>query len=74
MTGDILRILLLLLQLGFVGLLYIVLMRFAGSLLRGAKGFGHNDFKVDLARRAIVRTLTQGANGTPQTQSDKRVL
>ena len=34
MTGEILRILLLVLQLGFVALLYLVLMRFAGSLLR----------------------------------------
>ncbi|MEO7296068.1 MAG: FHA domain-containing protein [Candidatus Limnocylindria bacterium] len=34
MTGDILRVLLLVLQLGFVALLYLVLMRFAGSLLR----------------------------------------
>ena len=34
MTGDILRILLLLLQLGFVAVLYLVLMRFAGSLLK----------------------------------------
>lgn len=34
MTGDILRILLLVLQLGFVALLYLVLMRFAGSLLK----------------------------------------
>ena len=34
MTGDILRILLLVLQLGFLALLYLVLMRFAGSLLR----------------------------------------
>ncbi len=34
MTGDILRILLLVLQLGFVALVYLVLMRFAGSLLR----------------------------------------
>ena len=34
MTGDILRVLLLLLQLGFVALLYLVLMRFAGSLLK----------------------------------------
>ncbi|HVM24186.1 MAG TPA: FHA domain-containing protein [Candidatus Limnocylindrales bacterium] len=34
MTGDILRILLLLLQLGFVVLLYLVLMRFAATLLR----------------------------------------
>jgi hypothetical protein len=33
-TGDILRLLLLLLQLAFLGLLYLVLMRFAGSLLR----------------------------------------
>jgi pSer/pThr/pTyr-binding forkhead associated (FHA) protein len=33
-TGDILRILLLVLQLGFVALLYLVLMRFAGSLLK----------------------------------------
>ena len=34
MTGDILRILLLVLQVGFVALLYLVLMRFAGSLLK----------------------------------------
>lgn len=34
MTGDILRILLLVLQIGFVLLLYLILMRFAGSLLK----------------------------------------
>ena len=34
MTGDILRLLLLVLQLGFVALLYLVLMRFAATLLR----------------------------------------
>ena len=34
MTGDILRVLLLALQLGFVALLYLVLLRFAGSLLK----------------------------------------
>ncbi len=34
MTGEIVRVLLLVLQLGFVALLYLVLMRFAGSLLR----------------------------------------
>ncbi len=34
MTGDILRLVLLALQLGFLALLYLVLMRFAGSLLR----------------------------------------
>ena len=26
------------------------------------------------ARRAIVRTLTQAANGTPQSQSNKKIL
>jgi xanthine dehydrogenase YagS FAD-binding subunit len=45
----------------------------ADVLLRGAKGFGHNDFKIDLARRGIVRALTQAAQGTPQVQSDKKV-
>jgi pSer/pThr/pTyr-binding forkhead associated (FHA) protein len=34
MTGDILRVVLLALQLGFVALLYFILARFAGSLLR----------------------------------------
>jgi xanthine dehydrogenase YagS FAD-binding subunit len=47
--------------------------RAADVLLRGARGFGHNDFKIELVRRAIVRTLTQAANGTPQSQTDKRV-
>ena len=42
-------------------------------LLRDAQGFGHNDFKIPLARKAIVRALTQAANGTPQSQSDKKV-
>ncbi len=46
---------------------------FADALLAGAKGQGDNDFKIDLARRAIVRALRQAAAGTPQSQSDKRV-
>jgi len=46
---------------------------FADRLLAPAKGQGHNDFKIDLARRAIVRALTQAAAGTPQSQTDKRV-
>jgi pSer/pThr/pTyr-binding forkhead associated (FHA) protein len=33
-TGDILRVLLLILQLGFVALLYLILLRFARTLLR----------------------------------------
>lgn len=44
---------------------------FAGHLLRDAKGQGHNDFKIELARRAIVRALQQAAAGTPQDPSDK---
>jgi xanthine dehydrogenase YagS FAD-binding subunit len=47
--------------------------RAADVLLRGAKGHEHNAFKIDLARRAIVRALTQAANGTPQSQSDKKI-
>jgi xanthine dehydrogenase YagS FAD-binding subunit len=45
----------------------------ADLLLRDAKGFSHNAFKIDLARRAIVRALTQAAKGTPQIQSNKKI-
>jgi xanthine dehydrogenase YagS FAD-binding subunit len=47
--------------------------RAAELLLRGAKSFEHNAFKIDLARRGILRTLTQAANGTPQSQSSKKI-
>jgi xanthine dehydrogenase YagS FAD-binding subunit len=47
--------------------------RAADTVLRDARGFGHNDFKIELARRAIVRVLTQAARGTPQSQADKRI-
>lgn len=47
--------------------------RAADIVLRDAKGFGHNTFKIDLARRTIVRALTQAANGTPQSQSNKKI-
>ena len=47
--------------------------RAADILLRDAKGLKHNAFKIELARRAIVRTLTQAANGTPQSQSNKKI-
>jgi len=43
----------------------------AELLLRDAKGFAHNGFKIDLARKTIVRALRQAALGTPQSQSDK---
>jgi xanthine dehydrogenase YagS FAD-binding subunit len=45
----------------------------ADLLLRDAKGYAHNAFKIDLARRAIVRALTQAAQATPQSQSVKKV-
>jgi xanthine dehydrogenase YagS FAD-binding subunit len=47
--------------------------RLADGLLREAQGQGENNFKIALARRAIVRALTQAANGTPQNQSDKAI-
>jgi xanthine dehydrogenase YagS FAD-binding subunit len=46
----------------------------ADMVLGGAKGYAHNAFKIDLARRAIVRALTQAANGTPQSQSSKKIV
>src|SRR5262249_23614067 len=49
------------------------LRRAAETMLREARGFGHNDFKIELARRAIVRALAQAARGTPQSQADKRI-
>ena len=48
-------------------------LRAAETLLRGARGFGHNDFKIELVRRTVVRALTQAARGTPQSQTDKRI-
>jgi xanthine dehydrogenase YagS FAD-binding subunit len=47
--------------------------RAAELLLRDARGLEHNAFKIELARRGIVRTLTQAARATPQSQSDKRI-
>ena len=46
----------------------------ADVLLQGAKGFAYNSFKIELARRAIVRTLEQAAAGTPQSQSVKVIV
>jgi xanthine dehydrogenase YagS FAD-binding subunit len=47
--------------------------RAADVLLGDAKAYAHNAFKIDLARRAIVRALRQAARGTPQSQSFKKV-
>ena len=43
----------------------------ADLLLRDARGYAHNAFKIELARKAIVRALTQAAHGTPQSQIDQ---
>jgi xanthine dehydrogenase YagS FAD-binding subunit len=48
--------------------------RAADALLRDAKGYAHNTFKIDLARRCIARALAQAARGTPQSQSSKKIL
>jgi xanthine dehydrogenase YagS FAD-binding subunit len=50
-----------------------ILADVADAILLGAKGQGANNFKIDLARRAIVRALAQAAAGTPQSQTDKRI-
>jgi pSer/pThr/pTyr-binding forkhead associated (FHA) protein len=54
LTGDILRILLLLLQLGFVALLYLALMRFAGSLLKDLRSAE----QAQIASRSGIGRLT----------------
>ncbi len=46
---------------------------FADKVLEGAVGQGQNDFKIELAKRAIVRALGQAAAGTPQSQTRKSV-
>jgi xanthine dehydrogenase YagS FAD-binding subunit len=51
----------------------IAFAKAADILLRDAKGFAHNAFKIDLARGAIERALTQAASGTPQLQSSKTI-
>ena len=48
--------------------------RAARVLLRGAKSYAENTFKIELARRCIVRALTQAAQGTPQSQSSKKII
>jgi xanthine dehydrogenase YagS FAD-binding subunit len=48
--------------------------RAADVLLRDARGYKYNAFKIDLARRCIVRALTQAARGTPQSQSFKKIV
>jgi xanthine dehydrogenase YagS FAD-binding subunit len=48
--------------------------RAADVLLRDAKGYEHNSFKINLAHRCILRALMQAARGTPQSQSSKKIV
>jgi xanthine dehydrogenase YagS FAD-binding subunit len=45
----------------------------AAHILKNAEGYIHNAFKIEFARRAIIRALCQAAAGTPQSQTDKRI-
>ncbi|WP_237476791.1 FAD binding domain-containing protein [Lichenibacterium dinghuense] len=45
----------------------------ADQILAPAVGRSENGFKIGLARKAIIRALSQAAAGTPQSQVDKRV-
>lgn len=45
----------------------------ADHILAPAVGRSENAFKIGLARKAIIRALSQAAAGTPQSQVDKRV-
>ncbi len=67
MTGDILRVLLLALQLGFVALLYLVLLRFAGSLLKDLR----NAEQQQLASRSGIGRLSvlESPENEPQAGS-----
>ena len=48
-------------------------LRAADLLLQGARAYAHNGFKIELARRAIIRTLVQAASATPQSQAHKKI-
>jgi xanthine dehydrogenase YagS FAD-binding subunit len=52
----------------------VTFARAADVALRNARGYAHNTFKIDLARRCIARALTQAAHGTPQSQSFKKIV
>lgn len=45
----------------------------ADRLLAGAQGQGDNDFKIPMAKKAIIRALSQAAAGTPQVQAEKHI-
>jgi xanthine dehydrogenase YagS FAD-binding subunit len=48
-----------------------VFRRYADAALAGAKGYEHNEFKIQMARQAIVRCLTIAAKGTHNRDSEQ---
>ncbi len=44
-------------------------MNYAEAALAGAKGYEHNQFKIEMAKRAIVRCLEIAANGTQRSSA-----
>lgn len=47
--------------------------QFASLLLLRSDALSENGFKIELARRTVVRALEQAASRTPQSQSDKHI-
>ncbi len=45
----------------------------ADRILADARSHEHNAFKIELARRAVVRALQQAADATPQHATEKRI-
>ncbi|MGH8208572.1 MAG: FAD binding domain-containing protein, partial [Steroidobacteraceae bacterium] len=46
----------------------------AHALTGEAAGQSDSNFKIELARRAIIQALEQAANGTPQSPTDRRIV
>jgi pSer/pThr/pTyr-binding forkhead associated (FHA) protein len=69
MTGEILRILLLLLQIGFLLLLYLILFRFAGSMLRDLR----NAESQQLASRTGIGRLAVLESPENEPQSGSKI-
>ncbi|MBE7185474.1 MAG: xanthine dehydrogenase family protein subunit M [Methylobacterium mesophilicum] len=52
----------------------VVFAEVADALIEGAQGYEHNAFKVEMARKAIIRALEQASAGTPQSNIDKHIV
>ena len=47
------------LQISLLGIVLALAVGLVGALLREARGYGHNDFKIPLARRVLIATLKE---------------